>query len=108
MNHKKVYRIYVEERLQVRRRRRKRIARTERRRLLAVNAVNLRWSMDFQHDVTAKAQRFRTLNIVDDFSRECPVIEVDTSLTGERVGSSDRVLLHRLHGFVQCLCEGKR
>ena len=85
VNHKKVYRIYVEERLQVRRRRRKRIARTERRRLLAVNAVNLRWSMDFQHDVTAKAQRFRTLNIVDDFSRECPVIEVDTSLTGERV-----------------------
>jgi putative transposase len=85
VNHKKVYRIYVEERLQVRRRKRKRIARTERRPLVAVNAVNLRWSMDFQHDVTAKVQRFRTLNIVDDFSRECPVIEVDTSLTGERV-----------------------
>lgn len=55
VNHKKVYRIYVEERLQVRRRRRKRIARTERRPLLAVNVVNLLWSMDFQHDVTAKA-----------------------------------------------------
>jgi len=55
VNHKKVYRIYVEERLQVRRRRRKRIARTERRPLLAVNVVNLLWSMDFQHDVAAKA-----------------------------------------------------
>ena len=85
VNHKKVYRIYTEERLQVRRRHRKRISRTERRPLVAVSAVNQRWSMDFQHDVTAKAQRFRTLNIVDDFSRECPVIEVDTSLTGERV-----------------------
>ncbi len=42
-------------------------------------------SMDFQHDVLANGQRFRTLNIVDDFSRECPVIEVDTSLAGRRV-----------------------
>ena len=85
VNHKKVYRIYTEERLQVRRRRRKRISRTERRPMIAVNAVNQRWSIDFQHDVTAKGQRFRTLNMVDDFSRESLIIEVDTSLTGERV-----------------------
>jgi putative transposase len=85
VNHKKVQRIYTEERLQVRRRRRKRISRTERHPMIAVNGVNQRWSIDFQHDVTAKGQRFRTLNMVDDFSRECLVIEVDTSLTGERV-----------------------
>ena len=41
--------------------------------------------MDFQHDLLARGQRFRTLNIVDDFSRECPAIEVDTSLPSSRV-----------------------
>ncbi len=46
--------------------------------------------MDFQHDLLAPrgdrgGQRFRSLNIVDDFSRECPAIEVDTSLPGGRV-----------------------
>ncbi len=46
---------------------------------------NERWSMDFQHDLLATGQRFRSLNIVDDFSRECPAIEVDTSLPGTRV-----------------------
>ncbi len=41
--------------------------------------------MDFRHGLLATGQRFRTLNIVDDFSRECSVIEVDTSLPGSRV-----------------------
>jgi putative transposase len=41
--------------------------------------------LDFQHDLLATGQRFRSLNIVDDFSRECPAIEVGTSLPGARV-----------------------
>lgn len=41
--------------------------------------------MDFTHDMLADGRRFRTLNIVDDFTRECPAIEVDTSLPGGRV-----------------------
>ena len=41
--------------------------------------------MDFQHDLLATGQSFRTLTIVDDFSRECPAIEVDTSPPGARV-----------------------
>ena len=85
VNHKAVHRIYVEEGLQVRRRKRKRICRAERRPMVLPQAANQRWSMDFQHDVLANGQRFRTLNIVDDFSRECPAIEVDTSLPGRRV-----------------------
>src|SRR5918996_3579454 len=85
VNHKAVHRIYVEEGLQVRQRRRKRLARVERRPMLAPAAPNQRWSMDFQHDLLATGQRLRTLNIVDDFSRECPAIEVDTSLPGARV-----------------------
>jgi putative transposase len=85
INHKAVHRIYVEEGLQVRKRKRKRLARVERQPMLVPQAPNQRWSMDFQHDLLATGQRFRTLNIVDDFSRECPAIEVDTSLPGARV-----------------------
>ena len=85
VNHKAVHRIYVEQGLQVRHRKRKRLARVERQPVLAPQAPNQRWSMDFQHDLLATGQRFRTLNIVDDFSRECPAIEVDTSLPGVRV-----------------------
>lgn len=90
VNHKAVHRIYVEEGLQVRKRRRKRVARAERQPMVVPQAPNRRWSMDFQHDLLAPrggrgGQRFRSLNIVDDFSRECPAIEVDTSLPGGRV-----------------------
>ncbi len=85
VNHKAVHRVYVEERLQVRRRKRKRVCRSERSPMLVPQAPSERWSMDFQHDLLATGQRFRTLNIFDDFSRECPTIEVDTSLPGSRV-----------------------
>jgi putative transposase len=53
--------------------------------MLVPEAPNRRWSMDFQHDLLATGQRFRTLNIVDDFSRECAAIEVDMSFPGVRV-----------------------
>ena len=85
VNHKAVHRIYVEEGLQVRKRKRKRVSRAERQTMLVPEAPNQRWSMDFQHDLLATGQRFRSLNIVDDFSRECPAIEVDTSLPSVRV-----------------------
>jgi putative transposase len=85
VNHKVVHRIYTEEGLQVRKRKRNRIVRGERRPLDRPRAPNERWSMDFQHDLLATGQRFRTLNIVDDFTRRCPAIEVDTSLPGARV-----------------------
>ncbi len=45
----------------------------------------MRWSMDFIADSFCDGRRFRTLNIIDDFSRECLGIEVDTSLSGKRV-----------------------
>jgi len=48
---------------------------------------NERWSMDFVSDSIVNGQRFRALAIVDDYSRECPAIEVDTSLGGARVVS---------------------
>jgi putative transposase len=48
-------------------------------------AANQRWSMDFVRDTLQNGRAFRAFTVVDDFTRECPVIEVDTSLTGERI-----------------------
>jgi transposase InsO family protein len=80
-----VYRIYRAEGLAVRRRKRKRIAVGLRTVLPPPSRPNERWSMDFTLDTLASGRKFRTLNIVDDFSRECLAIEVDTSLGGTRV-----------------------
>lgn len=85
VNRKRVYRLYREAGLAVRRRRRKRIGVVERKPLLRPTAVNQSWSMDFVADGLADGRRFRCLSMVDDFSRECLALEVDTSLPGTRV-----------------------
>ena len=85
VNHKRVHRIYRAAGLQVRRRRRKRLTRAERIQLPAASQRLECWSMDFTTDTLADGRNFRTLNIVDDFTRECVGIEVDRSLPGLRV-----------------------
>jgi putative transposase len=85
VNHKRVHRIYQAAGLQVRRRQRKRLTRAERVPLPAATRRLERWSMDFTTDTLADGRNFRTLNIVDDFTRECVAIEVDRSLPGLRV-----------------------
>ncbi len=85
VNHKRVHRLYRAAGLQVRRRRRKRLTVGERVPLPAPTARLMRWSMDFTVDTLADGRGFRTLNIVDDFTRECVAIEVDRSLPGLRV-----------------------
>jgi putative transposase len=85
VNHKRVERIYRGERLAVRRKRRKRVAQSQRRPQILPARVDERWSMDFMADSLATGRGFRTLNVVDDFTRECLAIEVDTALSGERV-----------------------
>lgn len=85
VNHKRIYRLYREDGLTVRRRRRKRIAASARRPLPVPTRVNERWSIDFMADTLADGRSFRTFNVVDDLSRECPAIEVDTSIPGARV-----------------------
>ena len=84
-NHKRVHRVYREAGLQVRRRRRKHLTRGERMPLPAPSRPRERWSIDFTADTLADGRGFRTLNIVDDFTRECVAIEVDRSLPGARV-----------------------
>jgi putative transposase len=84
INHKRVERLYGEEALQLpRRRRRKRGKRSAP--LPVPKEPNQRWSMDFMSDSLSDGRRFRTLEIVDDFTRECVGIEVDTSFRGSRV-----------------------
>jgi len=84
-NHKRVWRLYSQAGLSVRKRRRKRIAPAERVVRPVATAPNQSWSMDFVSDGLAYGRRFRCLNIVDDYTRECLAIEVDTSLPGLRV-----------------------
>lgn len=85
INRKRTYRLYRGAGLAVRRRKRKRIGLVERRPLPKPAGANLSWSMDFVADCLASGRKLRCLTIVDDFSRECPAIEVDTSITGRRV-----------------------
>ena len=85
VNRKRVYWIYRDAGLAVRRRKRKRIGLVERKPLPKPAAANLSWSMDFVSDGLAAGRRFRCLTIVDDCTRECVAIEVGTSITGTRV-----------------------
>ena len=84
INRKRTYRIYTEERLQVRTKRRKKLQRP-RQPLEVPGAVNERWSMDFVSDQLANGRRFRVLNVVDDFSREMVGQLVAVSISGCQV-----------------------
>jgi putative transposase len=84
MNHKKLYRLYREEGLAVRRRRGRKRATGTRAPAALPQAPNQRWSLDFVSDCLA-ARRFRILVVVDDFTRECLAAVADTSISGVRV-----------------------
>ena len=71
MNHKKLRRLYREERLQVRRRGGRKRALGTRAPIAIPQGANQRWSLDFLSDALAEGRRFRILAIVDDFTREC-------------------------------------
>ena len=85
VNRKRTYRLYREAGLAVRRRKRKRIGLFERKPLPRPSAVNRSWSMDFVADGLIDGRKLRCLAIVDDYSRECLALEVDTSINGRRV-----------------------
>ncbi len=85
INHKRTERIYREESLFSRLKKRKKKASILRVKLPEAGRVNQRWSMDFVCDSTLTGKRFRALAIVDNYSRECPALEVDSSIPGARV-----------------------
>jgi putative transposase len=85
MNHKKLRRLYRDEKLQVRRRGGRKRALGSRAPIALPQARNQRWSLDFAADALVDGRRFRILVVVDDFTRECLCLVADTSLSGARV-----------------------
>ena len=85
VNHKKVYRLYREEKLVLRKKGKKRFKCEKRGTWLQPTAPGQQWAMDFIHDALADGRNFRTLNLTDNFTRQCLGQEVDTSLSGRRV-----------------------
>ena len=85
MNHKKLLRLYREENLRVRRRRGRKRAMGTRAPMTLPQGPNQRWSLDFVSDTLISGRRIRVLAVVDDFTRECLALVVDTSLSGARV-----------------------
>jgi putative transposase len=84
-NHKKLLRIYREERLKVRRRGGRKRALGTRAPLAVPQGANQCWALDFVSDALVCGRRFRILAVVDQFSRECVALVADTSLCGARV-----------------------
>ena len=96
LNHKKLFRVYREERLGVRKRGGRKRALGTRSPMALPDAANQRWSLDFVSDALSSGRRFRVLAVVDDFTRECLGLVADTSLSGLRVGRElDRIVEQR-------------
>jgi putative transposase len=94
VNHKRIERLYRDEGLAVRGRKRKSLTPVLRGRPPAPERVNEQWALDFLEDALASGRKIRLLSIIDVFSREALAIEIDTSLPGRRVVR----VLERLHG----------
>lgn len=84
MNHKKLYRLYKEEGLAVRRRRGRKRATGLRAPLALPTRPNERWSLDFVSDTLRSGRRFRILIVIDGATRECLAAVADTSISGVR------------------------
>ncbi|MBR0939469.1 IS3 family transposase [Bradyrhizobium jicamae] len=96
VNHKKLFRLYREEKLAVRRRGGRKRAIGTRAPMTVPMAPNDRWSLDFVSDQLTCGRRFRVLTVVDDCTRECLALVADTSLSGIRVARElDRLMIER-------------
>lgn len=84
-NHKKLFRIYSEEGLSVKRRKSRKKATGSRGSLPVADGIHQVWSLDFVSDALHDGRHFRVLSIVDQCSRECPALPADTSMPGARV-----------------------
>ena len=84
VNHKRVYRVYREAGLCLRRKKRKHCVRVSAL-LRQYTAANQEWALDFVHDVIAAGRTIRVLSVVDAYTRECLALEVDTSFASRRV-----------------------
>jgi len=96
INKKKLYRLYREERLTVRKRGGRKRALGTRAPMTIPHGPNQRWSLDFVFDALTDGRRFRILCVIDDFSRECLATVVDNSISGIRVARElDQIISRR-------------
>lgn len=84
VNHKRMYRVYREAGLCLKRKKRKHCVRVGMP-LRAMTAANQEWALDFVHDAIAAGRAIRVLSVVDAYTRECLALEVDTSFASRRV-----------------------
>ena len=91
----RIYRLYREEGLAVRKRRARRKAVGSRAPILVEARPNARWSLDFVHDQLACGRRFRMPHVVDDVTRECLLAMPETSISGRRVARELATLIER-------------
>lgn len=84
-NHKRVWRVYCELKLNKRRRGKRRLPNRNPVPLAVSDTVNTSWSADFMSDALWDGRRFRTFNVVDDFNREALAVEIDLNLPAARV-----------------------
>lgn len=96
INHKKVYRLYREEGLNVKQRKGRKRAIGTRTPLRKATRLNQCWALDFVSDSFMDGRRFRILTVIDEYSRECLALVADTSISG-----------HRLARELTCLMEGR-
>ena len=99
-NHKRGYRLYREERLAMRIRQRRRLRWSGMETKPTAVRPNQKWSMDFVSDCVSGSKVIRILTLVDEYTRECPALEVDTSLGGLRV--------RRVLGYTHLVSEDDR
>lgn len=85
INLKRIYRLYCEEDLAVKRRKGRKRAIGTRTKLPSAEHMNHIWSLDFMNDALSDGRRFRLLGVMDQYSRECLALTVDTSIFGHRV-----------------------
>jgi putative transposase len=85
INHKRTERIYREESLSIRRRKRKKTTSELRIKIPDPVRPNQHWAMDFMSDALFNGRKIRLLTLIDEYTRECLAIEVDTSINGVRV-----------------------
>lgn len=95
VNHKRLFRVYREAGLSVKRKKRKRLVRAGQPVFIATEP-NQQWSIDFVHDRMSNGRPVRVLTVLDNFTRECLALEVDTSLPSRRVTRAlDNVIASR-------------